>query len=342
MYNFRLAITSALSMAFLTACDNISHVNKTLSISSGDEQKIEFNTINYTISDAKIASIKDGKIKAKIPGKAIIVFRDKNKNTLTINLTVKPFKLLSIGNSHTWDLKPSDDLVKLAKFNGVTIQNEWHIYCNHNIENIIASPNITCVEPNKMRYKNAINNVAFDAITIQPFMYGKINDEVNAVESLIKEIRHSKSKNAAIYIYYTWPRNDSTELDNMDYAAIWNGKSEENGRQVNNGKAFQEYLQMRLAKDGINVSGIISEGDVLEKFDRLAKAGEIDGFSGAGELYRDNLHMTNIGRFIIARQYLHKIFNMKNVGYAPGTYLPGQSPERDKIIPSPILSMGVL
>ncbi|WP_439230955.1 hypothetical protein [Escherichia fergusonii] len=331
-----------MSMLFITACDDSTHVNKTLELSSGGEYEIEFRGVDYTISDKNVATIENGKVKAKNPGMTTIVFLDESKKKFTINLNVKPFKLLSIGNSHTWDLKPSNDLVRLAKFNGVTIDNEWHIYCNHNIENIIASPDVTCVDPKKMKYRNAINNVAFDAITIQPFMHGKVTDEVNAVESLIKEIRHSKSKDAAIFIYYTWSRNDSSVLDDMDYTAIWNGNVEDNGRLINNGKLFQEYLQMRLTKDGINVSGIISEGDVLERFDRLAKAGEIDGFSGAGNLYRDNLHMTNIGRFIIARQYLQRIFNLKDVEYAPGTYLPGQSPERDKVIPESILSIGVL
>ncbi|MBE9720839.1 hypothetical protein [Escherichia coli] len=332
---------ASFSALFITACDNPTHINKNIVISSGNERSVEFRVADYTISDTNVASINNGKITAKNPGKSTIVLTDKSKNTLTINLTVKPFKLLSIGNSHTWDLKPSNDLVKLAKFNGVTIDNEWHIYCNHNIENIISSPEVTCVDPKKMRYRDAINNVAFDAITIQPFMHGEVTDEVSAVESLIKEIRNSKSKDAAIYIYYTWSRNDSSDLDAMDYTTIWNGSVEENGKLVNNGKVFQEYLQMQLAKDGVNVSGLISESDLLERFDRLAKAGKIDGFSGAGELYRDNLHMTNIGRFIIARQYLHSIFNMEEVKYAPGTYLPGQSPERDRLIPDSILSMGV-
>jgi hypothetical protein len=37
---------------------------------------------------------------------------------------------------------------------------------------------------------------------------------------------------------------------------------------------------------------------VIYHFDQKAKAGEIPGFSGAAQLYRDRYHMNNVGRYI--------------------------------------------
>lgn len=339
MHSFKVAI--ALPLIFIiNGCDDNKSIVKSVEMYSGAEIMIDLPSGKFISSNVDVVKASGSRMRAFSPGSATLSAKEGN-TTYTLNVTVRPARLYSIGNSHTWDLKPSDDLVKLAKFNGVVIDNDWHIYCNHNIQNIINEPDVTCVPPKHDTYKNAINNVSYDIITIQPFMHGNINDEVNSVKELIREIRASKSHTAKIYIYYTWSRNDTPKLDGMDYGSIWFGNIISDGKLINNGKYFLDYLKLRLSQDEMHVNGFISEGDLLDRFDRLAKDGEVDGFSGAGELYRDNLHMTNIGRYIIARQFLSRIFNMKNVEYAPGTYLPGQYPDRDATIPKSILSMGV-
>ncbi|EIJ0685582.1 hypothetical protein LH344_004956, partial [Escherichia coli] len=86
----------------------------------------------------------------------------------------------------------------------------------------------------------------------------------------------------------------------------------------------------RFKSDGYNVDGFIPIGDYLSEFDSSARNGDIPGFTGAGNLYRDYLHMNNVGKLIISKKYLESIFNIDNIEYADGTYLPGQVPNRDK------------
>lgn len=315
----------------VSGCDNHGYpITENLELPSGTSRELASSDASLMSSDTNIVKIQGNKVVALQSGKAVVYQIVDGKKVGEFNVSVRPFRLYSIGNSHTWDLKPDGDLVTMAKVNNVNIENDWHIYCGHNIDNIIKNPEKTCVPPKAYKYKQAINSVAYDAITIEPFFGSTGKSEVDAIESLIKEIRRSKSKNAKIYIYYTWPQNDSKPLDEMNYNKIWNQPTPPTSKQFNNNSTFIEHMKNRFKSDGYNVDGFIPIGDYLSEFDSSARNGDIPGFTGAGNLYRDYLHMNNVGKLIISKKYLESIFNIDNIEYADGTYLPGQVPNRDK------------
>lgn len=298
-------------------------------IGSGDYKVIKREGLEIVSDNPSAIQVTEKGFKALERGSSNIKIVKDGKVIDSYRLTVRPYRLYSIGNSHTWDLKPDGDLVTMAKANNIDIDNDWHIYCGHNIDNIIHHPETTCVPSKYHTYKNAINSIAYDAITIEPFFGSTGKAEVDAIESLIDEIRNSKSKNAKIYIYYTWPQNDSKPLDVMDYEKVWNSAFHPENIQRNNTSAFIKYLKNRLKNDNYFISGFIPVGDYIADFDAIAKKNGIDGFIGAGNLYRDYLHMNNAGKLLVAKKYLSAIFHLDNVKYADGTYLPGQTPDRD-------------
>ncbi|EHG5984291.1 hypothetical protein J5T12_004304, partial [Escherichia fergusonii] len=238
----------------VSGCDNHGYpITENLELPSGTSRELAFSDASLMSSDTNIVKIQGNKVVALQSGKAVVYQIVDGKKVGEFNVSVRPFRLYSIGNSHTWDLKPDGDLVTMAKVNNINIENDWHIYCGHNIDNIIKNPEKTCVPPKTYKYKQAINSVAYDAITIEPFFGSTGKSEVDAIESLIKEIRRSKSKNAKIYIYYTWPQNDSKPLDEMNYNKIWNQPAPPTSKQFNNNSTFIKYMKNRFESDGYNV-----------------------------------------------------------------------------------------
>ncbi|HID9092142.1 hypothetical protein [Enterobacter mori] len=276
-------------------------------------------------------------IKAHNYETATITQKKNGKSSIVFEVTVRPFRLYSIGNSHTWDLEPDSNLVTMAKANGIVMDNDWHINCGHNIDNITHHPDNTCVPSKFYKYKKAINSVTNDAITIEAFFGSTGKAEVDTNESLTDEIRNSKSKHTKIYIYCTWTQNDSKQLDVLDYAKVCNSVFQPKNIQRNNTSII--YLKDRFINDNYFVSGFIPAGDYLSDFDAIAKKDGIEGIDGAGNVYRDYFHKSNIGKLLIAKQYLSTIFNIEDVQYADGTYIPGHTPDRDIPIPESIKNL---
>ncbi|MEP8548842.1 hypothetical protein [Enterobacter mori] len=331
-----------LTFTLITGCNDSEQEKNILEMASGETKTISNDGSEVFTSNENVVKVSGGVITAQGYGTAAITQKKNGKVTNTIDVEVRPFRLYSIGNSHTWDLKPDGDLVTMAKANGIDLDNDWHIYCGHNIDNIIHDPENTCVPPKHNKYKKAINSIAYDAITIEPFFGSTGKAEVDAIESLIDEIRNSKSKNAKIYIYYTWPQNDAKPLDAINYSHVWDAPSAPTAKQKNNNSTFVSYLKNRLDADGYKIAGFIPVGDSLDDLDRSAKNGEINNLTGAGNLYRDYLHMNNVGKLFIAKLYISTIFNINQVRYAEGTYLPGQMPDRDKDLTEHMKSLNPL
>ena len=51
-------------------------------------------------------------------------------------------------------------------------------------------------------------------------------------------------------------------------------------------------------------------GRVLYRFDQKARSGDLPGFAGAGDLYRDAWHMNNVGRYIAGLTVFSRVFGL--------------------------------
>ncbi len=217
--------------------------------------------------------------------------QDKDKSS-------KEFFLYSIGNSHTWDFRPSTDFLEIGKALSIEIKNGWHINCGQNLKTIWNNPGQTCVDLTGYgAYQEAIQNHKWDAISIQTFVGGTGKAEKEAVDDFLRFISSSKNKGCSVFIYCTWPRNTAAQLGDFDYSKDWLGDFHENDTlRILSGKYFT-YLENSIERSADNVK-FIPLGKVLFHFDQTAKSGGIPGFSGSGELYRDAWHMNNVGRYI--------------------------------------------
>jgi hypothetical protein len=230
------------------------------------------------------------------------------------SIPAKDFFLYSIGNSHTWDFRPSADFLEIAKSLNIEIKNGWHISCGQNLETIWNKPGHTCVDLTGYgTYQEAIEKNKWDAISIQTFVGGTGKAEKKAAKNFLDLIASSINKDCNVYIYCSWPKNTAEQLRDIDYTEEWFGDFRKNDTLKILSEKYFTYLEKSIGNNSDRIK-FIPVGKVLYHFDQKAKSGEIPGFSGSGELYRDAWHMNNVGRFIAGLTVFSQIFRIDPVG----------------------------
>lgn len=222
----------------------------------------------------------------------------------------RDFYLYSIGNSHTWDFRPSADFLEIGKALHIEIINGWHINCGQNLKTIWDKPGQTCVEPSEFGvYQEAIEDQKWDAITIQTFVGGRGIEEKEAIDAFLDLISRSINKDCDVFIYGTWPKNTAAQLGDFDYAEAWRSDFQKDDTLKVLSAHYFEYLENAIKSLGERV-GFIPLGRVLYHFDQQARSGAIPGFSGAGDLYRDAWHLNNAGRYRAGLTVFSQIFRI--------------------------------
>jgi hypothetical protein len=177
------------------------------------------------------------------------------------------FFLYSIGNSHTWDFRPSSDFLKMADVLGVDIKNGWHINCGQNLENIWDKPGQTCVELSEYGvYRDAIENQEWDAITLQTFTGDTGKGEKEAVGKILDLINSSINWDCNVFIYCTWPKNTAEKLGDFNYAKVWHRDYHANDTLGLLSEKYFNYLENSIGKSSDKVK-FIPVGRVLYHFE---------------------------------------------------------------------------
>jgi len=230
------------------------------------------------------------------------------------SIPAKDFFLYSIGNSHTWDFRPSADFLEIARSLKIEIKNGWHINCGQNLETIWNEPGQTCVDLTGYgTYQEAVEKHKWDAISIQTFVGGTGKAEKKAVENFLDLISSSINKDCNVYIYCTWPKNTAEQLRDFSYAESWLSNFRKNDTLKILSEKYFRYLEKSIGNNSDRIE-FIPVGKVLYHFDLKAKSGEIPGFSGSGELYRDAWHLNNVGRYIAGLTFFAQIFRIDPAG----------------------------
>ena len=271
-------------------------------------QDAPLEQINWSSSDNNIATVQDGFVFALSEGLTTITAEVDGVVLDSMQIVVSTFKIYTIGNSHSWDLEPKSSLPLLASDLGIDIDIDWHINCNSSIEDSVRDPNRTCVTSKHGNYLAAINTESYDVITIQPFFGDTGARESDAIKTLVSQIKNSLSADADLYVYYTWPQNEAIPLSSFNYEQVWNAEYYEHDPFINHNRDFIDFLKEDLKVSGVDIKGYIPVGEILYNFNTQAKKGYIDSYISSGELYRDSLHMNNVGKFIAGQTVINSIF----------------------------------
>jgi hypothetical protein len=235
-------------------------------------------------------------------------------DTILISVIVKnkTYTMYSIGNSHTQDFEPFNGFLDIANTESIKISNGCHINCGSPLYNSWLNPEKTCVEPNSFgKYTSALSSFPWDIITIQPFVGTQgFLEKKAAVNFIDYALKFQNKDSLSLFIYCTWPMNDSYSLDSFDFSQIWLKPFASGKDTTALSRAFFNYLvdSVRTIYPDVKI-GFISVGEVFYNFHESAKKGLVPGFSGAGELYRDKWHLNNVGRYIASLTSFCVVFN---------------------------------
>ncbi len=226
-----------------------------------------------------------------------------------------------VGNSLTWDSRPDWGLPTLASDAGLSLDTGYHIRCNGSLDHIAAHPTDTCVNANSFgRYTEAFAIHTWDVVTLQPFSSTSTpstpRTEYEAMKSLIQLARHNPGNlDTTFYLYTGWMSATSA---GTDFHSAWYDPAliDPDVDLLRNAASFQ-WVYDELRNDP-QLSGVdlrmIPFGDVLAEIDQRMTAGSIPGFVGAEDLYRDDLHMNNLGWFVASNTVLSTLFEIDPTG----------------------------
>ena len=237
-------------------------------------------------------------------------------------LRVSAFSLNSyhVGNSLTADAMVNSGLPALSSSAGFGHTTGWHISYSQSLNYIVNNPTETCVNPNATfgTYQPALTNFAWDVVTLQPFSGSTPENEYLAFKSIVNtSLQNQENADTKFYVYASWPTIPVGEtLSEKWYnQASFDPEVDDFDRVKSNFDWVYEQLINDPDLQNINI-GVIPAGDVLAEVDSRMRSGIIP----AHDLYRDSLHLTNLGRFVVANTFLAVLFNQTPEGLSTNSY----------------------
>ncbi|GAB4110916.1 MAG: hypothetical protein Kow00105_19660 [Phycisphaeraceae bacterium] len=222
-----------------------------------------------------------------------------------------------VGNSLTEDAGVVDALPELVSDAGHSLITGYHIRCARSLDYILNNPTDVCIPPNAFgTFDQAFANHAWDAITLQPHTGGTLRQEYEAFKSMIQLARQNPNNaDTPFFLYATW---DARPEPGVSFYRNWYDPApvDPDGTWTRKAESFKwVYRQLKSDPElaGVELK-ILPVGDVLAEVDRRLRSGEVVGFSGGHEFYRDELHLNRAGRFAVGNTFLSMLFGIDPTG----------------------------
>ena len=264
--------------------------------------------------------------------------------------TAQTLRVYFIGNSVT-DTVRYGELAKLTETRGVKLDWGRTMIPGAPLEWIYTHPNDGFREEPYGTWTNALNQFAWDAVSLQPFdrhLHGK-NDsgqEVGDV-ALIREfatLAARKNPDVQIYIYARWPRvtsggkgmlfdkndydpakpgsgNDLAKVD--DFTARWEAKYSGGWDNSNEARDYFETLlrEVRTATPFLKKKPLlVPVGHVMNELNAQMKAGKVPGYTSIYQFYKDGIHLNQAGSYLVGCTYFATLLKQSPMGLPTEPY----------------------
>ncbi len=173
-------------------------------------------------------------------------------------------------------------------------------------------------------YPTALAGHSWDVLCLQPFdrhIEGEEGD-VAMARNFVKAALPA-SPDLQVYIYARWPRQDKD--GQLDYARQWLRKYTGQWDSTNETKDFFERLAVAVQKalpDLKRPVRVIPVGHVMYELDRRMQQNEVPGLSRIGQIYQDQIHLNNVGSYLVACTFYATLFGDSPVGLSTRPYDP--------------------
>lgn len=207
-----------------------------------------------------------------------------------------------VGNSLTFDglghYKPEGlGLKLLAESAGVDLTYGFHVRCSSALPDTLANPTETCVQAPFQygTFSNALPNYEWDNVTLQPYVGSTLGQDAAACTTFIDLAKtHPGNDDTAFYIYSAWPAQSTGK-----YAEYWaGGLNEDDGLPSQQRRQYVDHLFKRVEGENDALLRLIPAGEVFYRLDLMIDAGELPGVTSMAQFYRDDLHLSGLGRFV--------------------------------------------
>lgn len=232
-----------------------------------------------------------------------------------------------IGNSLTWDSRPASGLADLLDAGGLSHETAYHIHSGATLHTIHEDPEGAdadlLVDPYG-NWSNSLPSFEWSTVSVQPYRGGTAEEEKLAAVSLIQSAMSNSANSDTVFsIYAAWPNLNDEE----GFAEGWElSFSGDDGEEFLLASECLDWMYDAVGADLEIPSSqlhLIPVGYVMASLDERMRAGELDGFVNADDLYRDAYHLNNVGRYIASLTVYATVFATDPAGLpVPDSYTP--------------------
>ena len=208
-----------------------------------------------------------------------------------------PLNVYSIGNSLTADLRAAGGIEFLSSAETRPMVHDYHVRCGSSLSGIVANITQTCIPP--LAFGTLTEAFAADAtspidvVTLQPFYGATIRQEVAAARTIIDTVRASDAgRDARILVYATWP----AQADGPLHQAWASQDASLDSLFRPSRKSYEIFLD--AVRQFEPAASLIPAGHAWVAIaEASATPGSFSGVNGVTDLYRDDVHASNLGRY---------------------------------------------
>ncbi len=249
---------------------------------------------------------------------------------MLVSPTLGSEAVYNIGNSLTWDSSP-DGVAQLAAQRGYTLHVGYQINCSKTLDYIWNDPSGWCVQPASPygTHDNALPNYQWTAVTLQPFpdlnYDGTLSDLSTDTARILDFIGNSQSDNrnadTIFYIYASWPAQSLGS-----YHSVWTqDRLDQDDTPTLQTSAYFDHLIQRVRNSTQADIRMIPVGYVLDELDQRLQAGELAGYNGVAQWYRDDVHLNDMGRYVAGITSFATLYGQNPAGMTATSAYNGSS-----------------
>jgi hypothetical protein len=209
---------------------------------------------------------------------------------------------------------------------GATLDYLWNNPTDRSLSGHFAGP-----------WPDALRNYTWNAVSLEPFIKPIAGPDGDA-QRIVDFMNYMKTANPAnaqtqVYILARWPETGWFSPTYSDaWSRTYSGAAGEDVALTATSSFFEQLLTAVRAAQPQDMKPVllIPAGHVIAEIDRRARGGELGNLTNIAALYRDYIHLGEVGSFVTATTLYATFFGQDPTGMpVPSQYFPNVSANLD-------------